>query len=864
MHTTAVNKSEKGFSLIEMAISLMVIGVLMVPAIHGYSLYLAEQQKEQTNFSLDAAASALSNFKTAYGRYPCPARGNAVRGDADYGREWREEVTPATVPPTYNCSLSASIDVVTSNSPVLAGGLPPNTDADVFIGVLPFRQLNLPHEVVHDGYNNRLTYAVTEALTKDEAFRNDRGGIEIVDTDGNQLIEGNPFSAHFVLISHNADKAGAYTREGTVADACPGVTDPDNENCDRNDAIFVVGPEEADFDDKVFYITADNIKQWQLSNDDQQDIHLVRDKEALAIGAGVTDDPTNFATAEISLNVIDDATVLVEDDSASGDLGLVRTGQICESGGTDCFSPSRISGTNDNNPLTPSGESIYCEDPTQPYLVGIANDTAICTDEVFFNCPPGEFIEGFDSDGNLICNSAPPQSCADQNLPTTCGGTDDVSAFYQAGQWWGYGYSGQCYMIENLDDNDIDTILAGYDPTDPNFYDPGQGFDQAIADIQAHIDGLNNAVRTPQDCGPDGVTALVRDTFMCNNGVWNPTPAHRTEKIERSEDFSGFGPTYTGGSHPAETNGASYNPASPMSVDPDNNDWNRDCWCREDFRLVQTDCAGNAVGQRFRIDRHRCPQTTNHWNRVYPNSGGWSSALCGCSASSSNEQMSCRTHFGYSGNGIDGQVDFIRDTTCSGTTPTTTDHSFDASNCFCPLQPDNRRTVNCPFGYTNNFTYDGTSYTGVAEIYEEAWTCPTGAPGSAPVASVADAGYYEAETLVYDAAASGNACTCDSTLTQNYHEDCPAGFVGAGTDWVLPYNCTTDSFDPPSDANKVAEDCRRCVWVAGTARAGNPQSFAATYEIGQDCPSCTGSGSCFDVVGADQYDVYDGCYCAGQ
>ena len=160
-------QSERGYSLVELAIVLLIIGVLMVPATHIYSLYVKEQREIKTQNTLLETEEALNNFRSIYGRYPCPAAANAVPGDANYGRESRNG---SATPPTCT-AVANGVWSVTSDNTGLA-------NRNVLIGAIPFRQMNLPDIYAYDGDGNRLTYAVTEMLTDDETYSDGNGGIQ--------------------------------------------------------------------------------------------------------------------------------------------------------------------------------------------------------------------------------------------------------------------------------------------------------------------------------------------------------------------------------------------------------------------------------------------------------------------------------------------------------------------------------------------------------------------------------------------------------------------------------------------------------------------------------------------------------------
>jgi len=848
MCNTLNSKNQRGFSLVELAISMVVIGVLLVPALHGYSLYLQEQKREQTVTSIDSAVNAIGNFRSVYGRYPCPARANAVLGDVDYGMEARTGTTCNEVTNAIWRATSAN------------GAL---TDTDVFIGALPFRQLNLPHSLIYDGENNQLTYAVTEMLTDDTTFANNNGGITLLDKNGNQLTT-TPDSAHFVVLSHNVNAEGAFTREGAVLSACPTPPALEAENCDR-DSVFRAGSEQSDFDDLVAYSVTDGVEQWQLSAANAQNIHLKR-SDSFAIGANTGDDTSGFATAEIALELADDATVIVEDSASAADLGIVRSDQLCNESGGDCFRPDLIAGQ-------VTDESITCDgNPNGPYLIGIRNGAPVCDDEVTFACPTGQFVTGFDTDGSVMCDVEPPISCPDQNLVTSCGETRNVTSTFSGGRYYGYGYSGSCYRIRSLDTADIDDIVDDYDPTDPGFYDPGGGQEQAMNRIRAELDIYNNEVRTEQPCGSGPTNSQVRDTFACNNGAWDPTPERSIERLSANftqAPFSGGNVAETPLNQSAAHN---YQPASPMAVDANQSSWRHDCWCREDYRLADTSCPGGQAGVELSIERHRCPSTQHNWDRIWGDFTGF----CGCQASSGPEVEPCVDYFNPPSNrrnGIINNVTFTRTISCAGTTQTVTDTGHNTAACRCPARADSERRVLCdPVTETSPaFTHNGIDYPpGIEELYLTEWTCPTGTPGSAVVSDASHAGFYQSEALAYT-----NTCTCNSSATSTIERSCTeeygAGWEGDGVGfdgvrWEVPINCTTGTFEPPSDAYKTHDDCNRCIWQTGTPRsAGETFSYAAEVEAGSACATCSESPkSCYEVVGTNEFEIWDGCYCAGQ
>src|ERR1044072_2780180 len=62
-----------GFTLLEMAIALCVLGLLMSGAMAGTSRWYAAQKTAQTRERIDFAMNMLSVYAQAHNRLPCPA-----------------------------------------------------------------------------------------------------------------------------------------------------------------------------------------------------------------------------------------------------------------------------------------------------------------------------------------------------------------------------------------------------------------------------------------------------------------------------------------------------------------------------------------------------------------------------------------------------------------------------------------------------------------------------------------------------------------------------------------------------------------------------------------------------------------------
>jgi prepilin-type N-terminal cleavage/methylation domain-containing protein len=231
----------RGFSLLEIAIVLVIVGLVMAASLKAGVTYMSMEKRRVTIARLDALDMAFVNFVSRNKRLPCPADGAIPSGAANAGIEQRNAANGV-------CS--------TMNR-----------------GVVPWVALGIPESEAQDGWFNRITYRVRSAtaaipntgFTSNESldmtscdpagsavrvnrvinihnvstcvqntpgvcdlpnvtgctsvfnFLNARG-IEIRDgTPGNILMDpaaGN--GAAYVLISHGDNGAGAYSVSGVI------------------------------------------------------------------------------------------------------------------------------------------------------------------------------------------------------------------------------------------------------------------------------------------------------------------------------------------------------------------------------------------------------------------------------------------------------------------------------------------------------------------------------------------------------------------------------------------------------------------------------------------------------------------------
>lgn len=216
---------ERGYTLIEVAVVLVIGGLLLASASALLLNYMKQTQIRTTERRLAAIDDALQRFLNLNGRYPCAAPPDAPIDSARFGFEPADCTTAAEAP----------------------GGRDGRT---VRIGAVPVRTLNLPDNFIGDAWAGRFTYAVTEALARDGTYNRDEGAIFVVDSNGNQVVndpDNGPGTAHYVIVSHGENNAGATSMQGGGTNPCPGGN-LENENCNGN----------ATFTSTLFTNTADS------------------------------------------------------------------------------------------------------------------------------------------------------------------------------------------------------------------------------------------------------------------------------------------------------------------------------------------------------------------------------------------------------------------------------------------------------------------------------------------------------------------------------------------------------------------------------------------------------------------------------
>ncbi len=211
---TKIHNDNKGLTLIETAVVLVIGGLLMTMLFSTMNVYLKNKKLNETKAKIALIDDQIQKYLRQNASLPCVARPAAAPETAEFGVEFNA-----------NCN-----------------GMPPATGivttGEVRIGSVPTRSLNLPDSYSFDGWGNRFIYAVTRVQATDN-FEEGNGRIDVVDSGGNSVVDPTG-TADYVIYSAGPNGLGAYNRRGTNRRACGpvGAGASDHENCNDNDRFM--------------------------------------------------------------------------------------------------------------------------------------------------------------------------------------------------------------------------------------------------------------------------------------------------------------------------------------------------------------------------------------------------------------------------------------------------------------------------------------------------------------------------------------------------------------------------------------------------------------------------------------------------
>ncbi|HRC25864.1 MAG TPA: hypothetical protein PKX87_00340 [Alphaproteobacteria bacterium] len=420
---------EAGYTLIQVAIALVVIGVLSTPLIASYNLYTREQQTVKSVERIQGAVATIQNFRDMYGYYPCPAPMKTPRGVVGYGAATNCRTNAAiTALAPGQCDVALGICVEQSIRATL-------TNRRVLVGTIPFRTLQMDEEEAFDSYGARLLYAVTESMTDDQSVDDTIGGIAVRKASGTPLLIPDG-SAAFFIASPGPTLMGGYGVNGTLMTPCTTVT-ADQENCTVGfetgtmaspNSIYVSDvathrPGTGFFDDQVSFFANTLNALWRRLPGDPEAVEDLSPKD---VGMGRNLNPS----VRLDIAPVGSETDTLRARPVTNALGVLvdsglHVGQVCDENGANCFDPKVLGGDPGvaTDPLDGTG-GMECSTPGQ-YIIGIANGAALCG-AIAARCPPATpVLRRVTGSGNLVCTGTPQPSCPAATF-TACNPNDVV------------------------------------------------------------------------------------------------------------------------------------------------------------------------------------------------------------------------------------------------------------------------------------------------------------------------------------------------------------------------------------------------------------------------------------------------------
>jgi type II secretory pathway pseudopilin PulG len=239
--------SQEGYSLIEIAIFLLIVGLFIAPNITALQIQYRQQEQLNSWHELKAIHKALRFYAQTHGKMPCPASLTLAKTDPAYGSP-AEDCDDGTPPAGVTRIDNGSGEFVLS-------------------GAVPVHALGMSRDFLTDPWGNYYYYVVTEDHISLIDLDNE-GIINVEDGNSNAITS----TASFVVGTHGNSVKGATAQDtAAVQEACD-ATVLDGENCDFDDALFIdtsvneSPPNPADFyDDYILWATNGSIMQEQAS-----------------------------------------------------------------------------------------------------------------------------------------------------------------------------------------------------------------------------------------------------------------------------------------------------------------------------------------------------------------------------------------------------------------------------------------------------------------------------------------------------------------------------------------------------------------------------------------------------------------------
>lgn len=240
-----------GFTLVEMAMVLVIVGLLLGGLVPTISAQMEAQRVSETRRQMSEIRDVLLGFAVINGRLPCPAQATIATGAGNAGVE-------ATTGNSCSCQTAAGSTKTIANA---TSGIA-CTDTSV-TGVLPWATLGLSEK---DAWGRRYTYRVTSAYADRVAAGTLGSGCTVTAPTASSFALCSPGTPDAltasgggivaqdvpaIFVSHGKNGNGAYLSDGTQL--ASGSNADEIENSDNN-LSFVSHEFASEFDDLVVWV----------------------------------------------------------------------------------------------------------------------------------------------------------------------------------------------------------------------------------------------------------------------------------------------------------------------------------------------------------------------------------------------------------------------------------------------------------------------------------------------------------------------------------------------------------------------------------------------------------------------------------
>ncbi len=211
LHLSLRESACSGFSLVEMAVVLVIVGLLMAGLLGPLGAQLEARRLAQTKTVLENSKEALLGFAVQNKRLPCPAN-PSTSGTG----EGLEDLNTGT----GSCNR--------------------------LVGALPWVTLGVSKV---DGWDRRVTYRVSNSFSRSGSLPNlsSSGDITVRASSGGTIVANN---LPVVLVSHGKDGLGGYANDGSGLAAATG----DQLENSNGDTTFISRNADESYDDVTAWL----------------------------------------------------------------------------------------------------------------------------------------------------------------------------------------------------------------------------------------------------------------------------------------------------------------------------------------------------------------------------------------------------------------------------------------------------------------------------------------------------------------------------------------------------------------------------------------------------------------------------------